>query len=90
MDLVFFFAYGFNSKLIRNLLIDLKALLLASIWHYERVSFGGKTLPWFYEIIAWITMVCPLFIVPFIIIHSLYLAHCNGKVYFYDYYSFII
>uniref|UniRef100_A0A915CPK8 Uncharacterized protein n=1 Tax=Ditylenchus dipsaci TaxID=166011 RepID=A0A915CPK8_9BILA len=53
-------------------------LLLASIWRYERVSFNGHTLPWFYETIAWIVMIGPLF-VPFNILYTVYDAKQNGK-----------
>uniref|UniRef100_A0AC34FDG6 Transporter n=1 Tax=Panagrolaimus sp. ES5 TaxID=591445 RepID=A0AC34FDG6_9BILA len=43
----------------------LAALLLASMFRYERVRFNEVILPWYYELIAWITMVGPLFVVPF-------------------------
>uniref|UniRef100_A0AC35UD52 Transporter n=1 Tax=Rhabditophanes sp. KR3021 TaxID=114890 RepID=A0AC35UD52_9BILA len=60
--------------------IILSSLLLASIWSYERVRFNNEVLPFYYELIAWITMVGPLFIVPIIFIHHLVMTRRQGKL----------
>uniref|UniRef100_A0A914YM55 Uncharacterized protein n=1 Tax=Panagrolaimus superbus TaxID=310955 RepID=A0A914YM55_9BILA len=57
----------------------LAALLLASMFRYERVRFNEVILPWYYELIAWITMVGPLFVVPFTCIYTIYEAYKRGK-----------
>lgn len=57
-----------------------KGLLFLSVFNYEPVSFTGQILPWYYEAIAWVTMVSPLLIVPLIVCYTIYVAKRSGKV----------
>ncbi|KAE9553903.1 hypothetical protein FO519_002892 [Halicephalobus sp. NKZ332] len=57
----------------------ISALLVASIFRYERVHFSTITLPWPYELVAWIVMIGPLFVVPFTCGYTIYEAYRRGK-----------
>ncbi|KAI1725383.1 sodium:neurotransmitter symporter family domain-containing protein [Ditylenchus destructor] len=57
----------------------LVALLITSVWRYERVSFTGHILPWYYEGIAWTVMIGPLLIVPCNVLYTIYDAKKKGK-----------
>ncbi|VDM38373.1 unnamed protein product, partial [Toxocara canis] len=54
-------------------------LLVASAFSYQRVTFEDYPLPVYYELVAWIAMIGPLFVVPFTGAHILYDAYKNGK-----------
>lgn len=62
--------------------IILSALLLASIFKYGRVHFSTAIVPWAYELVAWIVMIGPLFVVPFTCFYTIYEAYRRGKVCF--------
>uniref|UniRef100_A0A0K0F7D0 Transporter (inferred by orthology to a C. elegans protein) n=1 Tax=Strongyloides venezuelensis TaxID=75913 RepID=A0A0K0F7D0_STRVS len=57
----------------------LSFLLIASIWRYERVTFSNRPLPIYYELIAWISMVGPLIIVPIIFFYHIKKLRREGK-----------
>uniref|UniRef100_A0AC34Q1N1 Uncharacterized protein n=1 Tax=Panagrolaimus sp. JU765 TaxID=591449 RepID=A0AC34Q1N1_9BILA len=59
--------------------IILSALLLASIFKYGRVHFSTAIVPWAYELVAWIVMIGPLFVVPFTCFYTIYEAYRRGK-----------
>uniref|UniRef100_A0A0M3J383 Neur_chan_memb domain-containing protein n=1 Tax=Anisakis simplex TaxID=6269 RepID=A0A0M3J383_ANISI len=54
-------------------------LLVSSVFTYQRVTFEGKILPIYYELVAWITMTGPLFVVPLTALYVLFDAYRNGK-----------
>ena len=58
----------------------IEVLLVASIVDYERVKFNNKKVKWYYEGIAWVAMIGPLFVVPFTVIYTIYEARKRGKV----------
>ncbi|GMT19644.1 hypothetical protein PFISCL1PPCAC_10941, partial [Pristionchus fissidentatus] len=55
------------------------ALLLASLFSYERVSLAGKPLPIIYELVAWVTMVGPLTVIPLTAAYTLYDAKRRSR-----------
>ncbi|TKR77370.1 hypothetical protein L596_018359 [Steinernema carpocapsae] len=57
----------------------LMGLLVASLWSYQRVTFSNVVLPWYYEMIAWISMTGPLLVVPITAIYTLYEAKRRRK-----------
>uniref|UniRef100_A0A7E4V1Q8 Transporter n=1 Tax=Panagrellus redivivus TaxID=6233 RepID=A0A7E4V1Q8_PANRE len=59
--------------------VILTALLMASVFSYDRVHFRATILPWRYEIVAWIAMVGPLFVVPFTCIYTIYEGYRKRK-----------
>uniref|UniRef100_A0A0N4ZG91 Transporter n=1 Tax=Parastrongyloides trichosuri TaxID=131310 RepID=A0A0N4ZG91_PARTI len=61
----------------------LSFLLIASIWRYERVTFSNRPLPIYYELIAWVSMVGPLIIVPIIFFHHIRKLRKEGKMLMY-------
>ncbi|CAJ0580888.1 unnamed protein product, partial [Mesorhabditis spiculigera] len=81
----FMYQFGWKDKRVENRVLAsmcilffvlglpfcCRALLFASAFSYERVEFENQTLPWVYEMTAWIVMVSPLLIIPFSITHSL-------------------
>lgn len=58
----------------------LSFLLIASVWRYERVTFSNRPLPIYYELIAWISMVGPLIIVPVIFFYHIRKLRKEGKM----------
>uniref|UniRef100_A0A915BNF2 Transporter n=1 Tax=Parascaris univalens TaxID=6257 RepID=A0A915BNF2_PARUN len=54
-------------------------LLFASIFSYQRVTFEDYPLPVYYELVAWIAMIGPLFVIPLTAMHTIYEAYKNGK-----------
>lgn len=59
--------------------IIIGTLLVTSIFHYERVRFSATIVPWAYELIAWVVMIGPLFVVPFTCAYTIYEAYKRGK-----------
>ena len=57
----------------------ISALLFASILRYERVHFSNIIVPWPYELVAWIVMIGPLFVIPFTCGYTVYEAYRRGK-----------
>ncbi|KAF8360080.1 snf-12 [Pristionchus pacificus] len=60
--------------------IILIALLLASLFSYERVSLGPTILPIGYELIAWVAMVGPIMVIPLTAAYTLYDAKRRSRV----------
>uniref|UniRef100_A0A1I7ZS81 Transporter n=1 Tax=Steinernema glaseri TaxID=37863 RepID=A0A1I7ZS81_9BILA len=57
----------------------LLGLLVASVWSYRRVTFNNVVLPWYYELIAWVSMTGPLLVVPITALYTLYEARRRRK-----------